>query len=268
MRKRGNCRSGGEAGAALLLAILFTLIINGIALTLFATSSSEMASSSSQVIGQDSFNVAEAGINIGLLRVKALMEAHDPVDPSTPFSRPPFNLSSEGAVGDDNLALSEYSYFDLVTLEPLPESSLTQIRYGLVDDVTNTYTSSIDGYFTPESSNPDEISAYLTGAEPTYLALIDMDGSAVQRAWRLYLVNDNDHDDKTALLVSVGYVMDVRNNVLYQKRIEASVYIHGQDLGRQPDPSGQISSSARGARTGRFRVSSDLDQPVDSFDIR
>ena len=95
-----------------------------------------------------------------------------------------------------------------------------------------------------------------------------MDGSAVQRAWRLYLVNDNDHDDKTALLVSVGYVMDVRNNVLYQKRIEASVYIHGQDLGRQPDPSGQISSSARGARTGRFRVSSDLDQPVDSFDIR
>ena len=257
-----------ERGAALILAILFTLIINGIAMTLFVTSSGEMDSSISQVISRDSFNVAEAGLNIGLLRIKALMEANDPIDPSTPFMRPPFNLTSEGGVADENLALSEYAYYDLVTLEPLGSSALATIETTYIDDETNTYKHSIDGFFTPETSNPDVMEAYMSGAEPLYTSLVDTGSSALLRGWRIYLSNDNDRDDKTALLVSVGYLLDVSNNVLYQKKVEATVYIHGLDIGKQPDPSGQLTSSALGARTGRFRVTSSLEAPVSSYDIR
>jgi len=254
-----------DSGVALILAILFTLIINGIAMTLFVTS---LDSSSSQIISQDSFNVAEAGLNIGLLRIKALMEANDPIDPSTPFMRPPFYLASEGGITDDNLKLSDYRYYDLVRLEPLSDSALSSITSEYIDDTTNTYLGSIDGFFTPETSNPDVMEAYLTGAEPLYTSLIDTGNSALLRGWRIYLCNDNDRDDKTALLVSVGYLLDVRNNVVYQKKVEASVYIHGLNIGKKPDPSGQLTSSARGARTGRFRVASSLDAPVSSYDIR
>ena len=257
-----------EHGAALILAILFTLIINGIAMTLFVTSSGEMESSVSQMIAQDSFNVAEAGLNIGMLRIKALMEANDPIDPSTPFMRPPFALTSEGSVSDENLALSDYSYYDLVTLEPLGSGAIAQIQTSYIDDTTNTYTHTIDGFFTPETSNPDVMEAYLTGAEPLYTSLVDTGSSTVLRGWRVYLRNDNDRDDKTALLVSVGYLLDVTNNVLYQKKVEATVYIHGLDIGSDPDPSGQLTSSALGARTGRFRVTSSLEAEVSSYDIR
>jgi hypothetical protein len=262
---------GKEHGTALILAVLFSLIINGVAMTLFVTSSNELSSSNSQVISQDSFNVAEAGLNIGLLRIKALMEANDPIDPSTPFMRPPFNLASEGGVSDENLKLSEYRYFDLIRLEPLSDSAVSQIASSFVDDVTNTYTKQIEGFFTPETSNPDLMSLYApyqSGAEPLYTALIDTGGSTLLRGWRVYLSNDNDRDDKTAKLVAVGYLLDVTNNVLYQKKVEATVYIHGLDIGKQPDPSGQLTSSALGARTGRFRVTSSLEAPVSSYDIQ
>jgi hypothetical protein len=260
-----------ERGVALILAILFSLIINGVAITLFVTSSNELSSSNSQVISQDSFNVAEAGLNIGLLRIKALMEANDPIDPSTPFMRPPFNLASEGSVADENLQLSDYRYFDLITLEPLSESAISQISSSCVDDATNTYTKPIDGFFTPETSNPDLMALYapyLSGSAPIYTSLIDTGGNVLLRGWRVFLSNDNDRDDKTAKLVAIGYLLDVTNNVLYQKKLEATVYIHGLDIGKQPDPSGQLTSSALGARTGRFRVTSSLDAPVSTYDIR
>ncbi len=264
-------KPGNERGVALIMAILFSLIINGVALTLYATSSNELSSSSSQIIAQDSFNVAEAGLNIGLLRIKALMEANDPIDPSTPFMRPPFNLTSEGGVADDNLTLSNYQYFDLVKLEPLDSSAVDEIQSSYIDGATDSFTGPIDGFFTPETSNPDLMALYApykSGAEPLYTSLIDTGSSALLRGWRVYLMNDNDRDDKTAKLVSVGYLFDINNNVLYQKKVEASVYIHGLDIGKQPDPSGQLTSSARGARTGRFRVTSSLDAPVSSYDIR
>ncbi|HUX07896.1 MAG TPA: PilX N-terminal domain-containing pilus assembly protein [Acidobacteriota bacterium] len=262
---------GNERGTALILAILFSLIINGVALTLYVTSSNELSSSSSQVIAQDSFNVAEAGLNIGMLRIKALMEANDPIDPSTPFTRPPFALASEGGVADDNLNMTDYRYFDLVRLVPLNASAVAEIQSNYIDGTTNTFTGPIDGFFTPETSNPDLMTLYApykSGAEPLYTSLIDTGSSALLRGWRVYLMNDNDRDDKTAKLVSVGYLFDISNNVLYQKKVEAIVYIHGLDVGRQPDPSGQLTSSARGARTGRFRVTSSLEAPVSSYDIR
>jgi hypothetical protein len=257
-----------EKGAALLMAILFTMILNGIAMTLFVTSSGEKTSSSSHVVAYEAFNVAEAGLNVGLLRVKALMEANDPIDPDTPFMRPPFYLETEAIVGTDNLRLDEYRYFDLAALEPLSDAARNQINSSYINATYNTYLSSIDGFFTPQTSNPELFTAYLSGAEPEYISLLDTGESQFLRGWRIYLSNDNDSDDKTALLISVGYILDLRNNVLYQRKIEAKIYIHGMDLGKQPDPTGQITSSARGAATGRFRVSSDLDQPVSSYDLR
>lgn len=257
-----------ESGAALLLSILFTLIINGIALTLFATTSREVVSSNSQVVYNDSFNVADAAVNVGLLRIKALMEANDPIDPSVPFERPPFSLTSEGAVDDDTLTIDEYRFFDLVTLTALDDSSLSTIRANYIDTSTETFSAPIDGFFTPQTSNPVDFDAFLTGAEPVYSSLLDTGESARLRGWRIYLQNDNDRDDKTALLVAIGYLLDPQNNVLYQKRIEVDVYIHGVDLGKSPDPTGQVTSSERGAKTGRFRVTSDLEQPVESFDLR
>lgn len=261
-------KQNGEKGAALMLAILFSLIINGIAITLFVTSKNELSSSNSQIVAQDSFNIADAGLNIGLLRIKALMEANDPVEPTNPFAQSPFKLASEGGAGDENLTLDDYRYFDLVRMEPLGAAALGDIQAHYIDPATNTYTLSIDGFFTPETSNPDEMYAYMSGAEPLYNFLLDTGDSAVLRGWRIYLSNDNDSDDKTALLVSVGYLLDIENNVVYQKKVEASVYIHGLDVGKSPDPTGQVTSSARGARTGRFRVATDSDQPSSSYDLR
>lgn len=257
-----------ESGAALLLAILFTLIINGIALTLFATASGEISSSGSQVMAADCFSVAEAGVNIGLLRIKALMEANDPIDPSVPFMRPPFNLASEGGVSDDTLSIDEYKFYDLVALRELDDTTLGSIRTGYVNTTLQNFSAPIEGFFMPETSNPDAFQTYLAGAEPVYSGLVDTGESTLLRGWRVFLMNDNDHDDKTALLVSVGYLLDPANNLLYQKRIELNVYIHGMDMGKKPDPTGQVTSSERGARTGRFRVTSDLEQPVSSYDLR
>jgi hypothetical protein len=247
---------------------MFSLVMNGIALTLFATSMNESVSSVSQVLATDSFNVAEAGLNLGLLRVKALMEANDPIDPSAPFSLPPFNLASEGAVDDDKLDLSQYQYFDLVSLNPLGDSAIAQIASSYCDDLLGVHTSPIDGFFIPETSNPDLFRTYLTGAEPVYSNIIDTGQSTALRGWRIYLANDNDSDDKTARLVAVGYLLDPTNNLLFQKKIEAKIYIHGQDRGKSHDPSGQATSSERGARTGKFRVTSDMAQPVNSYDLR
>lgn len=261
-----------DGGAALLMAIFFTLIINGVAMTLFVTSSNELSSSMSQVHSQDSFNIAEAGLNIGLLRIKAIietMETTDPIDPSTPFSRPPFELAGEGIEGEDKLTIDDYRYFDLVTMEPLSDGFHGQIAGGYVDATTDTYTRPVDPFFTPEASNPDLMSGLsASGVTALYNQLLWTGNAGVLRAWRVFLVNDNDRDDKTALLVSIGYLLDPRNNVVFKKRVEAKVFIHGLDLGKDPDPTGQLTSSARGARTGRFRVTSDLDQPVRAYDIR
>lgn len=255
---------GSDSGAALLLAIMFSLIINGIALTLFATSREETVSSNSMVVADSSFNVAEAGINIGLLRMKAIVEANDDaMEPANPFTGVPFALESEGAI---TLALDQYRYFDLVTLTPLSDSDRNLISTNNIDAVAGIYTAPIDGYFVPETSNPDLFNDYLSGA--VYSPLIDTGSYALLRGWRVYLVNDNDSDDKTAKLVSIGYMIDPSNNVLYQKRIEATVYIHGDKDGGSTDPTGQVTSSERGSRTGRFRVTSDLAQPVNSFDLR
>lgn len=257
-----------ESGAALLMAILFTLIVNGIALTLFATASAEISSSGSQVLAADCFSVAEAGINIGLLRIKALMEANDPIDPSVPFMRPPFNLTSEGGASDETLGIDEYRFYDLVALREIDDTTLSTIRSEYSDTTLQTFSAPIEGFFMPETSNPDAFQTYLSGAEPVYSGLVDTGESTLLRGWRVYLMNDNDHDDKTALLVSVGYLLDPANNLLYQKKIELNVYIHGMDMGKNPDPTGQVTSSERGARTGRFRVTSDLEQPVSSYDLR
>lgn len=258
-----------DSGAALLIAILFSLIINGIALTLFATSRSEAVSSVSQVVASDTFNVAEAGINIGLLRIKALMEANDPIDPDFPFSSPPFNLSSEQVTGSETLNINEYSYFDLITLAPLDDSTKTAINTNFIDTDLQTYTNSIDGFFTPETSNPVLFNTYLTGAEPVYSALVDTGDNTLLRGWRVYIRNDNDNDDRSATLVSVGYLLDPVNDLLFQKKIEATIFIHGRKLGKDHDPSGQVTSSETGARTGRFRVTSSVDQlNISSYDLR
>ena len=257
-----------ESGAALLLAIFFTLILNGIAVTLFVTTSNELSSSASQVAAYDSFNVAEAGLNVGLLRLKALVEANEPIEAAAPFSNPPFDLEPEGVAGTGNLSLDQFRYFDLVTNEQLSSSAYAQISGSYIDAQTNTYTSSIDGFFKPQTSNPEMFTAYMAGVEPEYRSLLDTGETDVLRGWRVYVCNDNDGDDKTALLVSVGYILDMRNDVLYQRRVEAQVYVHGLELGKQPDPTGQISSSARGAKTGRFRVTPDSDQPVSGYSLR
>lgn len=252
----------------MLLAILFSLIINGIAITLFVTTSNELKSSASHVVANEAFNVAEAGLNIGLLRIKAVMEAHDPIEPGTPFIGEPFELASEEAAGSANLTISQFRYFDLVTLAPLPSSTVAQINSGYVDTHTDTYTGSIDGFFKPQTSNPALFEQYLSGAEPEYRDLLDTGESQILRAWRLFLVNNDDGNDKTATLVSVGYILDLRNNVMYQRRVEATVYIHGMDVAKQTDPTGQLTSSSRGARTGRFRVEGDASQPVSSYDLQ
>lgn len=255
-----------ESGAALLLAILFSLIINGIALTLFATSREETVSSNSMVVADSSFNVAEAGLNIGLLRLKALVEANDPIDASKPFSDNPFKLETE--TDGDTLTIDEFRYFDLVSLTPLSDSSLSAITANNIDAVAEVYTAPIEGYFVAETSNPDMFGAYLSGAVPVYSSLVDTGENTLLRGWRIYIANDNDGIDKTARLVSVGYMVDPSNNVLYQKKIEAKVYIHGKDNEGSTDMSGQVTSSERGARTGKFRVTSDLAQPVNSYDLR
>lgn len=255
-----------ESGAALLMAIMFTLIINGIALTMFATTSNEMESSNSSVIASDSFNVAEAGLNLGLLRLKAMMEANLNLDPTSPFCDEPFNLALENTA--NVFMLSDIRYFDLVRMAPLDSAALDQIKSSYIDDTTATYIRPIDGFFLPECSNPDQLKTYLTGAEPIYSSVMDTGESALLRGWRVYIANDNDKDDKTAVLVSIGYLLDTKNDVLYKKRIEATVYIHGVDLSKKPNPTGQVSSSPTGAQTGRFRVDTQGGVGESTYDLR
>lgn len=262
-------RLRNESGAALLMAILFSMITNGIALTLFATSSGESYSSQSQVVAADTFNVADAAVNIGMLRIKALMEANnDSLDTDSPFSTPPFNLAVEGYETEDTLTIDQYGYFDLVTMAPLDDTAKSKIVADCIDIPTETYTHSIDSFFKPQTSNPARFNAFQAGAEPVYTAIIDAGDSALLRGWRIYLRNDNDGQSKTAMLVAVGYILDPLNNLMYQKKLELRIIIHGKSDDKSPDPRGQVTSSETGARTGKFRVTSDLTQPVSSYDLR
>ena len=258
-------RLRNESGAALLMAILFSMITNGIALTLFATSSGASSSAQSQVVAADSFNVADAAVNIGLLRVKALMEANDKLSPGQPFAEAPFALEVEGS---NPLEIDDYRYFDLVTMAPLPDDLRTKINSNYIDIPTESYIANIDSFFVPQTSNPARFNAFQAGAEPVYNAIIDAGDSALLRGWRIYLRNDNDDNDKTAVLVAVGYLLDPLNNLMYQKKLELNIFIHGKSDGPSPDPAGQVTSSEKGARTGKFRVTSDLTQPVSSYDLR
>jgi len=251
-----------DSGAALIMSILFTLIINGLALTLFATTSREVMSSNSQVVYNDSFNTAEGAVNIGLLRIKALMEIHDPIDPENPFSSQPFLLAYEDA-GDASLAINEYSFYDLVANEVV-----TSVGSEYYDVDLQEFTGSIAGHFQAQTSNTELSSDYLSGSTHAYGDMLDVGESTVLRGWRIFLQNNNDGDNKTALLVAIGYIIDPRNDVVYQKRIELDVYIHGRSGGEEPDPEGQVTSSETGARTGRYRVSTDLNEPVDSYNLR
>jgi hypothetical protein len=264
-KNKRRLRWSDDSGAALLMSIMFTLIISGLALTLFATTSREVYSSNSQVVYNDSFNTADAAANIGMLRIKAIMEANDPIEAEAPFERPPFSLAIEGGLAD-SIGIREYKCYDIVSERTI---SFTDIDESFFDEATGTFQASIEGFFEMEATNPVKFGEYLKGAVSSeHNKHLDTGESALLRGWRIYLQNDNDGDGKTALLVAIGYLLDPQNNMLYQKRIEVNVYIHAQKRGQDPDPTGQVTNSQSGAKTGRFKIETDLEDPVDSYDLR
>jgi hypothetical protein len=256
-----------DSGLALVMSIMFTLVITGLALTLYATTFEDNSSSVSQVTNADCFNMAEAGLNVGLMRVRSIVTTYATVDEASVFSSPPFNLEEESE-GVESIEITNYGYFDLVAMTPLPQTSKSKINNGYVDPYFQTYIRSIDGFFKPETSNPDGFSAYLAGAEPVYSTLVDIGGRTYVRGWRIYLHNDNDMNDNTATLISVGYVLDPASSMVYSKKIEAKVYMQSEKDTKDVDLASQVTGSETGASTGKFRVDIDDSSVVESTSVR